>query len=116
MRRVILIFLFLALLVVSLVLFFRVIDAALEIGDLKAGAYLRYREMQTLMMFMNASLHPCNLSVSKLDDVLQGGGVSSGLAWDGDFATLGSLLIVRKGECIVRISEFKGALSYADLR
>lgn len=110
MRKVMLVLLFLALLVVSLVLFFRVIDAALEISDLKSGADLRYREMQTLMVLMNASLHSCSLSVSKLESVIQERGVSSGLAWNRDSATLGSFLIVRKGGCVVRISEFNGSL------
>lgn len=92
-------------LVVIAALFFRVVDAALEIDDLKSSANFRYKEMHALMAITNASLASCGLKVDEFESVVRDSGLPPIRAWESDTILVGSFKVTRKGDCITHIAE-----------
>jgi len=57
------------LVVVSAVSLFRVVDASLEIDDLKSQIVLQKKSLKLLKDVSNQSLQPCALTIEKLDAI-----------------------------------------------
>lgn len=104
MKRFAVILAFLCCFGVIAVLFFRVIDAAIEIDDLKSDGEFRYNQMQALLKITNASLASCSLKVEEFKRVVQNSGLPPISTWDSDTILVGSFKVTRKGECITHIA------------
>jgi len=93
--------------VIIVALFFRVIDAALEIDDLKQGAEFRYQEAQAMMAIANAALGPCSLKVDEFERVVKDSGLPLISTWDREEVLVGSFTVTKNGDCIEKISALK---------
>ena len=91
-----------ACLVAVAVSFFRVIDAALEIDDLKTGGDFIFRRMDDLIVITNASFRSCNMKVEEFERVVNDAGISLN-PWTGETALVGSFKVTRKGDCVTHI-------------
>jgi len=91
-------------LVVIAILFFRVLDSALEIDDLKSGAEFRYKQTDALLVITNASLGSCSLKVDEFERLVHHAGLPPVSGWNTDTILVGSFKVTRRGDCVTHIA------------
>jgi len=99
------IFLVVALFVIlggaTLFLFFRGIDSAMEVDNLKTHIQLQKKEMHFLQSIANSAFSFCKTSVSEFEAVVHANRRT--VLWQGDEALVGPFRVKRNGTCIVSI-------------
>lgn len=95
----------LTLLLVMLVvfLFFRQIDSAIELDDLRSQVLLQRKEFQFLQTVANESLtSACALPVERLEAIVESAR-NSIVSWQGNTALVGPYRVYEQGGCILKI-------------
>jgi len=102
LRRIAVILGFVGCFVVIVVLGFRVLDAALEIDNLKTGGDYIFKRMDDLLVITNASFRSCNMKVQEFERVVKDAGIPMN-SWAGETTLVGSFKVTRQGNCVTRI-------------
>lgn len=85
----------------AIFLFFRGLDSAMEIDNLKEQIKLQRKEMHFLQSITNDNFSSCKTTVANFEEVVHANGRQ--VLWQGEDALVGPFQVKRKNSCIVSI-------------
>jgi hypothetical protein len=83
--------------------FFRVVDAALEIDDLKSQIHLQQKGMQFMQSVANDALSSCVTTISKFENISRANGFT--VLWQDQVALVGPFRVTKKNSCVLKIEQ-----------
>lgn len=101
MKRISFIALFF-LFIASVALFARVIDASMEIDDLKSQVKLQRNALDFLQSINDQTFKTCTINISELESLAKSRGYSIP-HWNDGQASVGPFQVVRLDQCVSRI-------------
>ena len=85
----------------ALFLFFRALDAGMEVDSLKSEIRLQKQEMHFLQSITNGSFSSCKTTVAAFESIVRENGRNT--LWQGQVALVGPFRVKKKDSCIESI-------------